>query len=138
MLNYVNRVGNPATFETLEEVRQNAPAVTAKLSGNNRFPQIVNPKLDDFPQGLVYIYRSPNLYGGQTAARNNTSFIVFADRRYETKEEGKAYLQKLGLIGLIDAAVGTILLIMPEKDEGYAQSDLQHCYVLLIGIMYND
>ena len=57
MLNYVNRVGNPATFETLEEVRQNAPAVTAKLSGNNRFPQIVNPKLDDFPQGLVYIYR---------------------------------------------------------------------------------
>lgn len=130
MLNYVNRVGNPATFETLDEVRAHAPEVTAKLSGNNRFPQILNPKLDDFPKGLVYIYRSPNLYGGQTAARNNTTFVVFADQRFETKEEGKAYLEKLGLIRLIDEAVGTILLQMPEKDTGYTQSDLQHCYVL--------
>ena len=104
MLNYWNRQDNPATFETLTEVRANAPAVTAKLSGNDRFRQIPNPKLEDFPEGLVYIYRSPNLYGGQTAARNNTSFIVFADQRFETKEEGKAYLESLGLISLIDQA----------------------------------
>ena len=109
MLNYCNRQGNPATFETLDEVRANCVAVTSKLSGNDRFRQIVNPKLEDFPQGLVYIYRSPNLYGGQTGARNNTSFIVFADRRFETKEEGKAYLEGLGLIRLIDEAIGTII-----------------------------
>lgn len=130
MLNYWNRQDNPATFETLDEVRAHAPAATSLLSGNSRFPQIPNPKLEDFPKGLVYIYRSPNLYGGQTAARNNTSFIVFADRRFETKEEGKAYLEELGLIRLIDEAIGTILLEMPENGEGYAESDLQHCYVL--------
>ncbi len=131
MLNYWNRQGNPATFETLDEVRANCVAVTSKLSGNDRFRQIVNPKLEGFPQGLVYIYRSPNLYGGQTGARNNTSFIVFADRRFETKAEGKACLESLGLIKLIDEAVGTILLIMPESDSGYAESDLQHAYVLI-------
>ena len=130
MLNYWNRQDNPATFETLAEVRANAPAVTAKLSGNDRFRQIPNPKLEDFPEGLVYIYRSPNLYGGQTAARNNTSFIVFADQRFETKEEGKAYLESLGLIGLIDQAVGTILLEMPESNDGYTEDDLRRCYVL--------
>ena len=130
MLNYWNRQNNPATFETLDEVRAHAPAVTAALSGGDRFQQILNPKLDGFPQGLVYIYRSPNLYGGQTGARNNTSFIVFADRRLETKEEGKAYLEQLGLIRLIDEAIGTIVLQMPEKDEEYSESDLQHCYVL--------
>ena len=81
MLKYYNRQGNPATFETLDEVCANAPAATAPLTGNFRIPRITNPKLVDFPKGLVYIYRSPNLYGGETAARNNTSFIVFSDKR---------------------------------------------------------
>lgn len=130
MLNYFNRQGNPATFETLEEVRAHAPEATAQLSGNDRFPRTLSPKLDDYPQGLVYIYRSPNLYGGQTAARNNTTFIVFADKRLETKEEGRAYLENLGLISLIDSAIGTILLEMPEKDGAYTESDLQNCYKL--------
>lgn len=130
MLNYWNRQDNPATFETLKEVCANAPVATAKLSGNDRFPQISNPKLEDYPEGLVYIYRSPNLYGGQTAARNNTTFIVFADRRFDAKEEAEAYLKNLGLIKLIDQAVGTILLEMPENNDGYAESDLQHCYIL--------
>ena len=94
MLNYWNRQNNPATFETLEEVRAHAVAVTASLSGGDRFEQILNPKLEGFPEGLAYFYRSPNLYGGQTAARNNTSFIVFADKRFESKEEAKAWLEQ--------------------------------------------
>ncbi len=55
MLQYYNRQDNPATFETIAEVCANAPAVTAKLSGNDRFRQIANPKLADFPEGLVYV-----------------------------------------------------------------------------------
>ncbi|NLV51419.1 MAG: prolyl oligopeptidase family serine peptidase [Clostridiales bacterium] len=130
MLKYYNRQGNSATFETLGEVCANAPAATAALTGNFRMPRIANPKLMDFPQGLVYIYRSPELYGGETAARNNTSFIVFSDKRYETKVEAYAYLQGLGLIDIINEAVGTILLEMPEKDAGYSESYLQRCYTL--------
>ena len=131
MLNYWNRQDNPATFETLEEVREHCVAVTSKLSGNERFPQILNPRLEDFPRGLVYVYRSPNLYGGETGARNNTSFLLFPDHRYETKEEARSFLEELGLIRLIDEAIGTIILIMPEKDGGYGENDLQHCYTLV-------
>lgn len=130
MLNYFNRQRNPATFETLEEVCAHAPEAVAPLSGNDRFPQAANPKLKAYPQGLVYVYRSPNLYGGQTAARNNTTFVVFPDQRFETKDAAYAYLQSLGLIALINQAVGTILLEMPEKDSGYTERDLQHAYVL--------
>ena len=78
----------------------------------------------------MYVYRSPDLYGGETAARNNTSFIVFSDKRYETKEEAFAYLKGLGLIDIINEAIGTILLEMPEKDVGYGESYLQRCYKL--------
>ena len=117
MQNYWNRQDNKATFETLEEVRRHAVAATGKLPANERFPQILNPALEDFPKGMVYVYRSPDLYGGETAARNNTSFIVFPDQRFAEKREAKAYLKKLGLLKLIDEAVGTIILIQPEKEE---------------------
>ena len=130
MQNYWNRQDNKATFETLEEVRRHAVAATGKLPANERFPQILNPALEDFPKGMVYVYRSPDLYGGETAARNNTSFIVFPDQRFAEKREAKAYLKKLGLLKLIDEAVGTIILIQPEKEE-YGESNLQHCYTLV-------
>ncbi|MBP0986121.1 MAG: hypothetical protein J6P39_03835, partial [Oscillospiraceae bacterium] len=130
MLKYWNRQDNPATFETLEEVRANAPGVTSKLSGAARFKQILNPVFEDFPNDIAYFYRSPNIYGAETGARNNTTFIVFAPCRLETKEEGKAYLEKLGLIKLIDEAIGTIILQMPEKAEGYTENDLQYSYTL--------
>ena len=131
MLNYWNRQDNPATFETLAEVRAHAVEATAGLSGNDRVTLIQDPALENFPQGLVYVYRSPDLYGGETGARNNTSFILFPDRRYETKEEAKAWLEELGLIRLIDEAIGTILLVMPEKESGYTESDLGYCYTLV-------
>ncbi len=130
MLNYWNRQDNPATFETLEEVRANAPGVTSKLSGAGRFKQILNPALENFPNDLAYFYRSPDIYGAETGARNNTTFIVFAPCRMETKEEGKAYLEGLGLIRLIDEAIGTIILQMPQKAEGYTEDDLQYSYTL--------
>lgn len=130
MLNYQNRQGNAATFETLAEVCANAPETTAKLSGNGRMRQIANPVFADFPQNVLYVYRSANLYGGETAARNNTVFVVFADQRYENKDEAFAALQTLGLVELMDAQIGSILLYMPENGS-YTQKDLQNTYVLV-------
>jgi len=131
MLNYQNRQGNPATFETLNEVCRNAPETTANLSGNARMPRIANPAFKDFPQDILYIYRSPNLYGGETAARNNTVFVLFADRRFADKAEAFDMLKKLGLVELIDAAIGSIILVMPEADAGYTEKDLQYAYVMV-------
>ena len=94
MLKYYNRQGNPATFGTLDEVCANA----RRQLRHRQLPHSPDhqPQAVDFPKGLVYIYRSPNLYGGETAARNNTSFIVFSDKRYETKE-AYDYLKGLDL-----------------------------------------
>jgi len=130
MLNYRNRQDNAAGFETLAEVCAHAPEATKGLSGNARMPRIENPVFKDFPQDFVYFYRSANLYGGETAARNNTTFVVFADSRF-TKEEGLAWLKKMGLTELIDRYTGTILLVMPASEEGYAEGDLKNTYVLI-------
>lgn len=130
MLNYWNRQDNPATFETLGEVRAHAVAAMSALPANERFPQILNPALEDFPEGLVYVYRSPNLYGGETGARNNNSFILFPDGRFADKASARAWLEELGLIRLMDEAIGTILLIQPEG-EIYGEEDLQRCYTLV-------
>ncbi len=131
MLNYRNRQGNPATFETLEEARAHAPEATAKIPGNERFPQIPNPALEDFPRALVYVYRSPDLYGGETAARNNTTFLVFPDARFAGREAAKAWLEELGLIRLMDEAIGSILLVQPLGEAGYGEEDLQSLYTLV-------
>ena len=130
MLNYWNRQDNPATFETLAEVRQNCVAAMSRLVSNERFPQILNPKLEGFPEDVTYIYRSPDLYGGETGARNNTSFIVFPEGRFPDKAAAKAWLEELGLIRLIDEAIGTIILIQPQG-EAYGEADLQNCYTLV-------
>lgn len=135
MLNYQNRQGNPATFETLAEVCANAPKATAGLSGNARVPRIVNPAFKDFPQDTLYIYRSPNLYGGETAARNNTVFILFSDKRFATKDAAYAMIEKLGLVELINAAIGSILLVMPGDDTGYTENDLQRTYVVINSLL---
>ncbi len=127
MLNYQNRQGNPATFETITEVCAHAPEAVAGLSGNNRIRQIANPAFQDFPEDILYVYRSPNLYGGETAARNNTVFVVFSDKRYADKATALDALKQLGLVELINAQIGSILLVMPKVDTGYGESDLQSC-----------
>jgi len=128
MLNYRNRLGNPATFETLQEVCENAPKATPRLFGRDRIPRIANPVFESFPNDLMYFYRSPNLYCCETAARNNTLFVLFADRRYETKAEAYTLLEQLGLTELIDRIIGSIILVMPQHDDGYTEQDLQYAY----------
>ena len=126
-------IGTSRTITDLQDPGRSAQACRRcyqQFPHQRALPQILNPALEDFPQGLVYVYRSPNLYGGETGARNNTSFIVFPDARFETKREARAYLKKLGLIKLVDEAVGTIILIQLEKGT-CGENDLQISYTLI-------
>ena len=60
-LDYSGRQKNAATFETLEEARENGPKAVATLEGNTGRTFKSHPVLDGYPQGTTYIYRSPNL-----------------------------------------------------------------------------
>ena len=63
-LNYSNRQGNKATFETLEETRVSSPAAAASQgSGKGNFKS--HTVLDGYPKGTTYVYRSANLWGGR-------------------------------------------------------------------------
>jgi len=97
-MNYFNRQKNTATFELLEEARQSGPEAVASLYGNGEKQFKPHPALEKFPSGSVFVYRSANLYGGQTAARNNTAVVVFAERSFRGKDEALGILTKLGLI----------------------------------------
>jgi hypothetical protein len=83
-LDYINRLGNKATFETLEETRASSPAAAASQgSGNGRFKS--HPVLDGYPKGTAYVYRSANLWGGR-ANRSNTNILVFAEKSFRDKD----------------------------------------------------
>ena len=51
-----------------------------------------------------------------------TPLSLFSQTNAETKEEAYDYLKGLGLIDIINEAIGTILLEMPEKDVGYGEA----------------
>jgi hypothetical protein len=130
-LNYRNRQENKATFELLEEAHNNSPSAVASLYGNEEKQFKPNPAIDNFPAGSAYVYRSENIYGGQTAARNNTSVVVFAERAFVDKSEAFAYLNDLGLIDQINAVIGSITLMTPaDPAAGFTKADLQNYYSL--------
>jgi len=130
-MNYFNRQKNSATFELLEEARQSGPAAVATLYGNGEKQFKPHPALDKFPSGSVFVYRSANLFGGQTAARNKTGVVVFAERSFMGKDEALGFLTKLGLIEQINAVTGSIILITPaDPSAGFTKSDLKNYYTL--------
>ena len=128
-LNYSNRQGNKATFETLEETRVSSPAVAAsQRSGKGTFKS--HPVLDGYPKGTTYVYRSANLWGGR-ANRSNTNIMVFAEKSFQDKEAALAYLRELGLIDIIDTAIGSVVLVTPSDPKaGFAAADQKHYYAL--------
>jgi len=128
-LNYVNRQGNKATFETLEETRASSPAAAASQgSGKGTFKS--HPVLDGYPRGTTYVYRSANLWGGR-ANRSNTNILVFAEKSFQNKDAALAYLKDLGLIDIIDAAIGSVVLVTPSDPKtGFAAADQKHYYAL--------
>ena len=130
-MNYFNRQKNTATFELLEEARQSGPEAVASLYGNGEKQFKPHPALEKFPSGSVFVYRSANLYGGQTAARNNTAVVVFAERSFRGKDEALGFLTKLGLIKQISSVTGSIILITPaDPSVGFTKTDLKNYYTL--------
>jgi hypothetical protein len=130
-MNYYNRQNNRATFELLEEAGQSGAAAVISLYGNGEKQFKPHPALESFPEKSVFVYRSANLYGGQTAARNNTAVVVFAEHSFRGKEDALGFLTKLGLIEQINSVTGSIILVTPaDPDVGFTGTDLKNYYTL--------
>ena len=130
-LNYSGSQKNQATFETLEETRASSPASVATIDGNNGRTFKSHPVLDGYPKGTTYVYRSPNLYGGRAAARINTNILVFAEKSFATKDAALTYLKDLGVIRIIDEALGSVVLVTPSDPKaGFTAGDQKYYYAL--------
>ncbi len=128
-LNYTNRLGNKATFETLEEARVSSPA-SAASQGTGNVTYRSHPVLDGYPKGTTYVYRSANLWSGR-ANRSNTNILVFAEKSFKDKDAALNYLKDLGLISIIDKAIGSVVLITPSDPKtGFVDHDQKHYYAL--------
>ena len=129
-LNYTGCQENEATFETLEEARLNGPAAVQNLETNAGKVFVSHPVLDGYPEGTAFIYRSANLYGGRAAARLNTVLMVFAEQHFDDKDAAKAYLDELGVIALVDEAIGSVILVTPANGTAFTQADQMNYYKL--------
>ncbi len=131
---------NEATFETLTEARLSAPEAIAHLEMNEGNVYVSHPVLDDYPCDTTYVYRSANMYGGRAAARLNTNIVVYTEDSFETKDDAFAYLKGLGLIDIIDEAIGSVVLVTPgtpvgedssgNRTGGFGLADQQNYYRL--------
>lgn len=134
-LNYSGRQGNKATFETLEEARVNGPASLTALPANRGRNFKSHPALDGFPKNAGFVYRSANLYGGR-AARSNTNILVYTDKAFADKDAALAYLKGLGLVEIIDQAVGSLVLATPANPAaGFGVADQKGYYALQTAIL---
>ena len=133
-LDYSGRQKNPSSFETLEEARVSGPIAVADLEGNSGRKFKSHPVLDGYPEGTTYIYRSPNLYGGRAAARLNTDILVFVEKSFKNKDDAKNYLKDLGLIKIIDEAVGSVILVTPADGKAFGPNDQKYYYALQTAI----
>ncbi len=129
-LDYSGRQGNAATFETLAEARISGPVAVARLDGNAGRTFISHPVLDAYPDGTTWVYRSPNLYGGRAAARLNTDILVFTEQRFAGKDVALKYLKDLGLIRIIDEAIGSVILVTPADGKAFGAGDQKYYYAL--------
>jgi pimeloyl-ACP methyl ester carboxylesterase len=129
-LDYSGRQGNAATFESLAQARVNSPIAVAKLEGNTGKSFVSHPVLDGYPDGTTWIYRSPNLYGGRAAARLNTDILVFTEQSFTDQDAALQYLKKLGLIRIIDEAIGSVILVTPADGKAFGAGDQKYYYAL--------
>ena len=130
-LGYTGSQGNAATFELLEETRISSPLAVANLETNAGKTFVSHPVLDNYPEGTTYVYRSDNLYGGRASARQNTNILMFAEKALENKDAAFAYLKDLGLIRIIDEAIGSCVLVTPSNPEtGFSAADQKNYYAL--------
>ncbi len=128
-LKSIGEIGNPSTFETLQEAHLSSPAAVQSIMGNTANTFVGHPSLDNYPEGTTWVYRSANLYGGAAAARLNTNIFVYTEEKFADKDAAKAYLQKLGLIDIIEEAKGSLILVNPIGDA-FGRADVASYYAL--------
>ena len=133
-LNYSGSQSNQATFETLDEARTNGPVAVATLEGNRGRTFKSHPVLDGYPKGTTYIYRSANLYGGRAAARLNADILVFVEKSFADKDAALQYLKDLGLIKIVDEAIGSVILVTPANGRAFGAGDQKNYYALQTAI----
>jgi hypothetical protein len=134
-LHYSGSQGNPATFETLEETRVSSPTAVASLETNQGKSFKSHPVLDGYPQGTTFVYRSPNLFGGRSAARLNTDILVFAERSFTDRDAALKFIKDLGLIDIINQAIGSVILVKPvDAKAGFTANDQKFYYALQTAI----
>lgn len=126
---FTGELGNEATFETLQEANQNSVDIVSSIVENDTKVFATHPVLDGYPEGTTFVYRSANQYAGRAAARLNTNIFVYAPEHFENKDDAMAYLKDLGLIKLIDEAVGSIVLVTPIGDS-FDMADVASYYAL--------
>jgi predicted esterase len=130
-LNYNPIQNAEATFETLEEARVSGPIEVADLETNASRTYASHPVLDGYPEGTTYVYRSAGMFGGRAAARLNTNLVVFANQAFADKDAALAYLKELGVIDIIDEAIGSVVLVTPANPEtGFGAADQKNYYAL--------
>ena len=128
-IGFTGELGNEATFETLQEANQNSVNIVSSIVENDTKVFATHPVLDGYPEGTTFVYRSANQYAGRAAARLNTNIFVYAPEHFENKDDAMAYLKDLGLIKLIDEAVGSIVLVTPIGDS-FDMADVASYYAL--------
>ena len=129
-LDYSGRQHNEPTFETLAQARVSGPSAVARLDGNAGRTFVSHPVLDGYPAGTTWIYRSSNLYGGRAAARLNTNILVFAEQSFANQQAALQYLKNLGLVRIIDEAIGSVILVTPADGKAFGAADQKHYYAL--------
>ena len=139
---YSGTLGNEATFETLEEARENAPATVAAYP-NSSAAMVAHPALDSFPAGTAWVYRSPDMYAGFCSPRMSTCLLVYTDQSFEEKADALAYIEGLGLTDLVDSVRGSVILVtsaapLTEGSSGmtggYGTADQTNFYNLMTAI----
>ena len=118
---------NESTFETFEEVCENAAANLTAIVGGNWG---INDPLLEYPMGTTWIYRSANRWSSSTAGyRKNTVISVYTAQKFETKEDALAFLTDLGLVDIIEEAKGSIILVNPIG-ENFDKADARAYYLM--------
>ncbi len=134
-LGYKQHLGNNATFETLKEAHANGAAYMSSVTDRTYVP---DPALDAYPQNTTFVYRSAGQYTCTSAAfRMNTNILVYTDKAFDTKDKAFQYLRDLGVISIIDKAVGSVTLVTPiDPKAGFGTAD-QYAYFQLQAAMCN-
>ena len=116
-LNYSWKLDNEAAFLTMSEfIEANGERTSAIMA--------------DYPEAGTYVYYTAELFGRTAANRMNTNITVFCADAFETKDAAFEYLKGLGLIDIIDAAKGSVVLITPANGTAFAMADATAYYKL--------